>query len=53
MYNFPDKKEVLNKLEKLSQETEDALQQEYVDGDKITKLLFEQMLQGLYLQNIQ
>lgn len=42
--------QVYDNLKKLSQQTEEVLQAEHVDGDKVTKLLFQQMFEGLNLQ---
>lgn len=48
-----DRAEIINALEKISNEINEEQNKYNRDEDKITKLMFEQMLKGLYLQVVQ
>lgn len=52
MWNYNSREEVLRDLEKISQQVDDELQVEdrKVDGNKVTKLLFQQLMVGLNMQ---
>lgn len=40
------------KLQKTASEIETLVESDNFDNEKYTKLMFEQLLQGLYLQNV-
>lgn len=52
MYNtfIVEKKDVFDKIEEISNQIEKEKESNECDKDKITKLMFEQLLNGLYLQ---
>lgn len=52
MWNYNSREEVLRDLEKVSQQVDEELQIEdrKVDGGKVTKLLFKQLMIGLNMQ---
>lgn len=49
LYNRGDIEE---KIKKTSLEIEELLEQENIDGEKYTKLMYQQLIQGMYLQNV-
>ena len=51
-HNLYDKKEVINGITEIAEEIDNAMNEENVNKDKVTKLMFEQLLRGLYLQNV-
>lgn len=52
MYNtfIVEKKDVFDKIEEISNQIKKEKESNECDKDKITKLMFEQLLNGLYLQ---
>lgn len=54
MYNeeFYNRIDIENKIQKTSEEIENLLSKEVIDEEKYTKLMFQQLIQGLYLQNV-
>lgn len=48
--DLSDKSDVINDLKKIREEIVDEVSKENKNKDKVTKLMFEQMLKGLYLQ---
>ncbi|MBR6516963.1 MAG: hypothetical protein IKT40_09035 [Bacilli bacterium] len=49
-YDKLEKGEILNNIIEISEEIEIEQEQENINQNKVTKLMFEQMLRGLYLQ---
>ena len=49
LYNRGDIEE---KLKKTSLEIEELIENEKIDGEKYIKLLYQQLIQGMYLQNV-
>lgn len=49
LYNKGD---IEGKLKKTSLEIEELLENDDFDGEKYTKLLYQQLIQGMYLQNV-
>lgn len=47
-----NKGEIEEKIKKTASEIEDVLNEEKIDEEKYTKLMFQQLIQGLYLQNV-
>lgn len=47
-YDTLEKSEIINNIVEISDKIEK--EEENIDNDKVTKLMFEQMLRGLYLQ---
>ena len=48
---YNSESEVKEVLQKISQEINEVMEEENPDKDLITKLMFKQLMQGLYLQN--
>lgn len=44
--------DIEEKIKKTSLEIEELLEQENIDGEKYTKLMYRQLIQGMYLQNV-
>jgi hypothetical protein len=49
-YDDLEKSEIINNIVEISEKIENENNEENVDSKKVTKLMFEQMLRGLYLQ---
>ena len=49
-YDDLEKSEIMNNIVEISEKIENENNEENVDSKKVTKLMFEQMLRGLYLQ---
>lgn len=47
-----DRGDIEGKLKKTSLEIEELLEKDDFDGEKYTKLLYQQLIQGMYLQNV-
>lgn len=47
------KEEVLANIVNIAEQIDKESESENIDNNKVTKLMFEQMLRGLYLQNVQ
>lgn len=47
-----DRGDIEGKLKKTSLEIEELLENDDFDGEKYTKLLYQQLIQGMYLQNV-
>lgn len=47
------KEEIMKNVVDIAEQIDKESENENVDNDKVTKLMFEQMLRGLYLQNVQ
>lgn len=45
-----EKKDVFDKIEEISNQIEKEKESNDCDNEKVTKLMFEQLLNGLYLQ---
>lgn len=52
MNDIYNKGEIEENIKKTALEIEALLDEEKIDKDKYTKLMFQQLMQGLYLQNI-
>ena len=50
--DFYQKADIEMKLKQISEQIDDVLSQEQIDDKKYTKLMFQQLMQGLYLQNV-
>jgi hypothetical protein len=50
--NFYQKSDIELKIKQTSEEIEEVLSQENIDEAKYTKLMYQQLIQGLYLQNV-
>jgi hypothetical protein len=48
-----DQSEMMNNVIDIAKQIDEEANKDAVDNDKMTKLMFEQMLRGLYLQNVQ
>ena len=48
-----DQSEMMNNVIDIAKKIDEESNKDIVDNDKMTKLMFEQMLRGLYLQNVQ
>lgn len=46
-----NKQDIEEKIRQTALEIETLLDEEKIDQDKYTKLMFQQLMQGLYLQN--
>ena len=49
-YDNMEKSEIIDKIIEISDKIEDENEENNIDSKKVTKLMFEQMLRGLYLQ---
>ena len=49
-YDTLEKSEIISDIVEISDKIEIEQEEENIDNDKVTKLMFEQMLRGLYLQ---
>jgi hypothetical protein len=49
---FCDRGEIEEKIKKTASEIETLVESENFDKKKYTKLMFQQLMQGLYLQNV-
>lgn len=49
-YDTLEKSEIISNIVDISDKIEIEKEEENIDNDKVTKLMFEQMLRGLYLQ---
>lgn len=47
-----NRNDIEEKLQKTASEIETLVESDNFDNEKYTKLMFEQLLQGLYLQNV-
>lgn len=52
MNDIYNKGEIEENIKKIALEIESLLDEEKIDKEKYTKLMFQQLMQGLYLQNI-
>ena len=52
MKDIYNKGEIEENIKKTALEIESLLDEEKIDKEKYTKLMFQQLMQGLYLQNI-
>lgn len=52
MNDVYNKGEIEENIKKTALEIETLLEEEKIDKDKYTRLMFQQLMQGLYLQNI-
>lgn len=50
MINYTDNKEVIDKITEINDQINEENSKEVADNGKITKLMFEQMLRGLYIK---
>lgn len=51
MFIYNDRKEVIKDLEKIQEKVDEELSKEgKVNGNKVTKLLFQQLMVGLHMQ---
>lgn len=48
---YNSESEVKETLQKIAQEIDKAMEEENPNKDLITKLMFQQLMEGLYLQN--
>lgn len=46
-----DKKDVVEKIRNIDEQTQELLNSETIDENKLFKLRYQQLMQGLYLQN--
>ncbi len=49
-YDNIEKSEIVDKIIEISDKIENENGEDNIDSQKVTKLMFEQMLRGLYLQ---
>jgi hypothetical protein len=52
MNDIYNKGEIEETIKKTALEIESLLDEGKIDNDKYTKLMFQQLIQGLYLQNV-
>lgn len=52
MIDFYGNQEVIESVKKIDEELREEDSKEVADKEKITRLMFEQMLRGLYLSSI-
>ena len=51
MFNYNERKEVIQDIEKIQAKVNEELSKEdKIDGNKVTKLLFQQLMVGLHMQ---
>lgn len=50
-HTFYNKQDIEEKIKKTALEIETLFDEEKIDQEKYTKLMFQQLMQGLYLQN--
>lgn len=48
-----NKRDIEDKIRKTASQIEELLSEENIDGEQYTKLMYQQLIQGLYLQTFQ